>query len=305
MVHASSDGPACRHWPDMDTCKKRGSVKVKRRKLMSPGHWFFPELRCQSGSSVHITDLSHLLTHHFPAGIKFYLSLHHKKKKQKHRSRLTTYLPAFILFLRPMCVAIGCPVLSGDGGGGGDGKHVMADQVTDDTVGLLWCPSGHVTWWRGCTSRPVLAKTYLSCYLFCVYYSMFPSLDPSMRTQRHVEIHTTLPAHSKAFSLKLLTHPLDLLPSIFFFSSFFQASNPTLFESCCLFRRCGRCIFSAAPLLHLFFLSSALHRHPSPLGVGWISIIPLRYNDFKWALIIEFVIVVFLLWYAFLVALIL
>lgn len=213
LVHAPSDGPACRQCPDTNMCEKRGNGKVKRRKVMSPGHWFFPELRCQSGSSVHITDLSHLLTHHFPAGITFYLSLHHKKNP-KRRSPLI-YLPAFVLFLRPMCAAIGC--------GGGDGKHVMADQVTDDTVGLLWCPSGHVTWWRGCTSRPVLAETCLSCSLFCVYYSMFLSLDPSMRTWRHVEIHTTLPAHSKAFSLKLLTHPLYLLPSIFFFRSFFQA----------------------------------------------------------------------------------
>lgn len=178
LFHAPSDGPACRQWPDMDMCKKRGNVKVKRRKLMSPGHWFFPELRCQSGSSVHITDLSHLLTHHFPAGIKFYLSLHHKKNK-KRRSPLITYLPAFILFLRPMCAAIGCPVLRG---GGGMANMPLADQVTDDTVGLLWCPSGHVTWWRGCASRPVLAKTYLSCYLFCVYYSMFSSLYSSMRT---------------------------------------------------------------------------------------------------------------------------
>lgn len=46
------------------------------------------------------------------------------------------------------------------------------------------------------------------------------------------------------------------------------------------------------------FLSTP-HRHPIPLGVGWISIIPLRYNEFEWALITEFVIAVFHLWYAF------
>lgn len=45
-------GAARRQWPNMDTCKKCGNVRFKRRKLMSPGHWFFPELRCQSGSSV-------------------------------------------------------------------------------------------------------------------------------------------------------------------------------------------------------------------------------------------------------------
>lgn len=86
LVHAPSDGPACRQCPDTDMCEKRGNGKVKRRKVMSPGHWFFPELRCQSGSSVHITDLSHLLTHHFPAGITFYLSLHHKKNPKTQKS---------------------------------------------------------------------------------------------------------------------------------------------------------------------------------------------------------------------------
>ena len=44
--HAPSDGPAwpglrARQWPDMDTWKKYSNVKVKRRKLMSPWHWFF------------------------------------------------------------------------------------------------------------------------------------------------------------------------------------------------------------------------------------------------------------------------
>lgn len=71
--------------PDMETCKKCGNGMVKRRKLMSQtdGIDVFPELRCQSGYSVHMTDLSHLLTHHFPAGIKLYLLLQHKKKKMQ------------------------------------------------------------------------------------------------------------------------------------------------------------------------------------------------------------------------------
>lgn len=158
----------------------------------------------------------------------------------------------------------------------------------------------HVTWWKGCTPRPVLAKTYLSCYLFCVYYSMFPSHSPSIRTYGHVEIHTTLPAHSKGFSP-------ETTRSSFFYSwrssfSWVASFKPIIqhyFRLTVYFAAVRGASSSSHLFSTFFFLSIALHRHPIPLGVGWISIIPLRYNDFKWALIIEFVIVVFLLWYAF------
>lgn len=60
--------------------------------------------------------------------------------------------------------------------------------------------------------QDVFVLLFVLCLLFYV-----PSLSPSMRAYRHVEIHTTLPAHSKGFPPETTRSSFFYsLPSIFF-----------------------------------------------------------------------------------------
>lgn len=89
--HAPSDGPACRQWPDMDTCKKRGNVKVKRRKLMSPEHWFFSEapvrLFCSYDWPFPLTNSSFSSRNK----ILFIIAAQKQKKKSAHHFFASLY----------------------------------------------------------------------------------------------------------------------------------------------------------------------------------------------------------------------
>lgn len=88
----------------------------------------FPELRCRFGSPVDMADLSYLLTYHFPAGIRFYyyFIIAAQKKSLKNKSQY------FHLILQASECVPPLDIMSL----GGWERHVMADHVTDDTVGL-------------------------------------------------------------------------------------------------------------------------------------------------------------------------
>lgn len=169
-------------------------------------------------------------------------------------------MPAFILFLRPVCATIGCHVFRGDG------RHVMADQVTDDTAGLLWClvmwPDEKDALQGQCWPKRICLAI---CFVFIILCSS-PSLHP--RERKGMSKFTPhCPPTQRAFPLKRLAH----LSFIHCWASFpLVASFKPIVQHYLRFTVYFAAVGGASSLSHLFYTFFFFRVHFIAIPFPWV-----------------------------------
>lgn len=197
------------------------------------------------------------------------------------------------------------------------------------TIVPLKVPS-HVTWWKkmycgASAGQDRFVMLFVLCFTSSMFFPLYLPLHPYNVSACWNSHHTAPPARRASLPASAHSSSTYTLPNIhlrvlsFFRNSIFRPpSAQTIMKSSTQIRR--TCFFfflhfnsqqeyfcrtigdqSFTDLFFFFFsFSDALISSSIPIPCVWgeFPLYPLRYNDFKWASILTFVAVVFLLWYA-------